>query len=119
MTSLLLALAGLLSLSARAAEFKTRVVASGLTRPSGIVAGACDELCFSEVPNPGVSGPNGGQNRVWELNLRTMKKTLVDFGDPEPTDITVARDGALYWTCSSAGVIVEATRHRRCGNDKD
>lgn len=207
-TSLLFALAGLLSLSAQAAEFKTRVVASGLTRPTGVVAGACDELYFSEVPNPGVpmagnavkmidledstittlhmgepepvnlaldrwgnlywtcksagvileqdakgntsvlikdlnkpvgialnkkgdrlywtevptpgvSGANGGQNRVWELNLRTKKKTLVNFGDPEPTDITVSRDGSLYWTCSSAGVIVEATRHRGRGNDKD
>ena len=30
--------------------------------------------------------------------------------DPEPTDVAVARNGNLYWTCTSAGVIIEAKR---------
>lgn len=92
-----------------------KVLLNGLNKPVGIALNRQgDRLYWTEVPTPGVNGASGGQNRVWELNLRTMKRTLVDFGDPEPTDITVDRDGALYWTCSSAGVIVEARRaHRR------
>jgi len=31
-------------------------------------------------------------------------------GEPEPTDIAVAADGTLYWTCKSAGVINRRTR---------
>ena len=95
---------------------QTTVLLDKLNKPVGIALNRKgDRLYWTEVPTPGVSGANGGQNRVWELNLRTMKKTLVRFGDPEPTDITVARDGSIYWTCTSAGVIVEATRSRRFG----
>lgn len=92
----------------------TSVLLSGLNKPVGLALNRKgDRLYWTEVPTPGVSGATGGQNRVWELNLHTMKKTLVHFGDPEPTDITVGRDGTLYWTCTSAGVIVEASRNRR------
>lgn len=102
------------------AKGNTSVLIKDLNKPVGIALNKKgDRLYWTEVPTPGVSGANGGQNRVWELNLRTKKKTLVNFGDPEPTDITVSRDGSLYWTCSSAGVIVEATRHRGRSNDKD
>jgi hypothetical protein len=38
-----------------------------------------------------------------------MALSIVNFGDPEPTDVAVGRNGHIYWTCSSAGVIVEAT----------
>ena len=91
----------------------TSVLLQGLNKPVGIALNRKgDRLYWTEVPTPGVSGANGGQNRVWELNLRTMLRTLVHFGDPEPTDITVGRDGTVYWTCTSAGVIVEASRGR-------
>jgi hypothetical protein len=66
------------------------------------------KLYFTEVPTPGVPGSMGGGNKVNELDLETMALTVVDFGDPEPTDVAVARNGRIYWTCSSAGVIVEA-----------
>jgi hypothetical protein len=56
-----------------------------------------------------MSGQMGGMNRVSRLNLETGEVNIVDFGDPEPTDIAVSANGDLYWTCSSAGVIVEAT----------
>ena len=39
---------------------------------------------------------------------------LVHEGDPELPDVAVARNGTFYWTCTSAGVIVEA---RRRGDD--
>ena len=94
-----------------AADGMTRVLADHLDKPVGI---AIDHqgrhLYFTEVPTPGVSGRNGGRNKVWELDLATGHRTLVHAGDPEPTDITVARNGNLYWTCTSAGVIVEAAR---------
>jgi hypothetical protein len=85
----------------------------GLTQPTGI---ALDEqrdlLYWTELPTPGVSGANGGSNKVWVYNLRTHTKTLVDAGDPEPADIAVAPNGRVYWTCASAGVIVEARLKR-------
>ena len=97
---------------------KTSVLLSGLNKPVGIALNRCGKkLYWTEVPTPGVGGANGGQNKVWELNLRTNVKTLVHSGAPEPTDVTVDRDGAIYWTCSSAGVIVEANAKR--GHDRD
>jgi hypothetical protein len=54
-----------------------------------------------------------GANRVWEVDLRTGVRRVVHAGDPEPTDVTVAQDGRIYWTCTSAGVIVEASPRRR------
>lgn len=84
---------------------------SGLNKPTGIALNKKGDLLYwTEVPTPGVSGSNGGQNKVWELNLRTKVRTLVNAGDPEPTDVTVSDDGDVYWTCGSAGVIVEAKR---------
>lgn len=92
----------------------TTVLAAGLDHPTGI---AIDhkgrKLYFTEVPTPGVSGRNGGRNAIKSLDLHTKEITTIHEGDPEPTDITVARNGNLYWTCTSAGVIVEAKRRHR------
>ena len=86
------------------------LVAGGLHSPTGIALNdRCDKLYWTEVPTPGVSGANGGTNMVKELNLNTNTTTVVHSGDPQPTDVTVSRDGKIYWTCTSAGVIVEAT----------
>ena len=86
------------------------LVLNNLQKPTGI---AIDKqgrnLFFTEVPTPGLSGQMGGMNRVSRLNLETGEVDIVHFGDPEPTDIAVSAKGDLYWTCSSAGVIVEAT----------
>jgi hypothetical protein len=88
-------------------------VLTGLNKPVGIALSRNGRLLYwTEVPTPGVAGDNGGQNKVWQYNLKTAVKTLIHQGDPEPTDITVAADGSLYWTCTSAGVIVEASRKR-------
>lgn len=92
----------------------TTVLLRGLNKPTGIALNKKgDRLYWTEVPTPGVSGSNGDQNKVWELNLRTNARTLVHSGDPEPTDVTVNDDGDVYWTCSSAGVIVEAKRVKK------
>jgi sugar lactone lactonase YvrE len=89
----------------------TTVLLEKLNQPVGIALNRSGKkLYWTEVPTPGVPGSNGGQNSVWELNLRTGVRTLVDAGDPEPRDVTVDRDGAIYWTCTSAGVIMEARR---------
>lgn len=55
-------------------------------------------------------GATSGQNRVNALDLRTKAVRVIHEGDPEPTDVAVARNGNLYWTCTIAGVIVEAKR---------
>jgi streptogramin lyase len=87
---------------------------TGLDAPVGIAIDHKGEnLFFTEVPTPGVSGRNGGRNKVWRVHLASGARTLVADGDPEPTDITVARNGTVYWTCTAAGVIVEARRLKR------
>jgi len=89
----------------------TTPLLTGLNKPVGIALNRSGRLLYwTEVPTPGVSGANGGSNKVWEYNLKKGTKTLVHSGDPEPTDITVAPNGSIYWTCSSAGVIVEAIK---------
>lgn len=44
-------------------QFKTRVVASGLHRPTGIAIQGNHTIYFTEVPTPGVSGMRGGSIR--------------------------------------------------------
>ncbi len=89
----------------------TTPLLTGLNKPVGIALNRSGRLLYwTEVPTPGVSGANGGTNKVWQYNLKTGLKTLVNSGDPEPTDVTVGPNGAIYWTCSSAGVIVEASK---------
>ena len=98
----------ILELSAKTGA--TRLVVGQLSKPTGITIDKEGKtLYFTEVPTPGVSGAKGGSNKVWEFDLKKGIKTLVHAGDPEPTDVTVAKNGKLYWTCSSAGVIVEAS----------
>ena len=85
----------------------------GLDKPSGIAVDQHGALYFTEVPTPGVNGRNGGRNRVTRYHPATQTLTLIDFGDPEPFDVAVTPDGnSVYWTCSSAGVVVRAVRHR-------
>jgi hypothetical protein len=84
---------------------------SGLDNPVGIAIDHKGEsLYFTEVPTPGVPGSEGGRNKVWRVNLTSGERKVVHEGDPEPTDVTVARNGNVYWTCTSANVIVEARR---------
>ncbi|HMC21706.1 MAG TPA: hypothetical protein VKL19_07655 [Thermoanaerobaculia bacterium] len=89
----------------------TSLFMSGLDHPVGIaIDHKSQQLYFTEVPTPGVSGSAGGRNKVWRVDLGSGEKMLVHAGDPEPTDVTIARNGNIYWTCTSAGVIVEARR---------
>lgn len=92
---------------------ETTVLLSGLDSPVGIALDHKDRaLFFTEVPTPGVPGSAGGRNSVKRLDLATMAISIINQGDPEPTDVTVARNGRVYWTCTIAGVIVEARLRR-------
>ena len=89
----------------------TSLVLNGLDRPTGIDIDNDGNLYFTEVPTPGVPGTMGGTNKVWKYAPDTQQFTLISVGEPEPSDVTVAPDGsAVYWTCTSAGVILRATR---------
>lgn len=92
---------------------ETSVLLEGLREPSGIALDRKGEkLYFTEVPTPGVPGSAGGGNKVSVLDLRSNRVTVINAGDPEPTDIAVNDKGDVYWTCTSAGVIVEAKLNR-------
>lgn len=94
----------------RTAAGRVSVLVRGLSHPVGIALDHRDEvLYFTEVPTPGVPASRGGRNQVSAFDLATGERRVVDFGDPEPTDVAVARNGKVYWTCTSAGVIVEAS----------
>ena len=84
------------------------VILRDLARPTGIALDHVGNLYFTEVPTPGVSGANGGSNAVYKYDLKRKTLTAIHEGDPEPTDVTALADGTVYWTCTSAGVIVEA-----------
>lgn len=91
------------------AQFNSRVIAEDLNAPTGIAWGGGATLYFTEVPTPGVSGENGGSNRVVSLNVRTGEMSEISFGEPEPVNLAyhAGRD-LLFWTCKSAGVILGA-----------
>lgn len=97
----------------------TSLLLDGLDSPTGIALDRKGEaLYFTEVPTPGVAGPDGGRNRVSVMDLESRRVRVINDGDPEPTDIAVAPNGRVYWTCTSAGVIVEARpRHARGWRD--
>ncbi len=100
-----------------AKDGKITTLLAGLKKPTGIALDRRGRnLYFTEVPTPGVSGANGGTNRVVKYDLEKKQMTTVNKGDPEPTDVAVSEDGSVYWTCTSAGVIVEArlVRGNKC-----
>ena len=96
-----------LSVPVQAGDYETRVVADGLTRPTGIVAGGNRTLYITQLPTPGVPGPMGGQNTVDRIKLGSGKIQNLTTGEPEPTNLALSKKGELYWTCKSAGVILE------------
>jgi DNA-binding beta-propeller fold protein YncE len=96
-------------LTRSAQDGMVRMLLSGLSKPTGItIDHKGRNLYFTEVPTPGMSGSAGGSNKVSKYNLRTGQLTLVHFGDPQPNAVAVAHDGTVYWTCTSAGVILQA-----------
>jgi DNA-binding beta-propeller fold protein YncE len=90
-----------------------RTIWTGFQQPMGIALDPAEEnLYYTEVPTPGVSGEFGnigGKNTISKLNLATQTITLVHAGDPYPNSLAVTPNGNIYWTCTSAGVIREAT----------
>jgi len=85
---------------------KTKVF-SNLRSPAGIAMDDNGAVYFTEVPSP---GSKGSMNAVWKWDPGTENLTLINYGDPEPVDVAVSRNGnAIYWTCRSAGVIAKAT----------
>lgn len=92
--------------SSAAPRYRTSVIASGLQRPTGIAIRGSDDIYFTELPSPGVPGSAGGSNRVSRLDVETGEIEVITTGEPEPTNLAVAGDGDVYWTCKSAGVIL-------------
>jgi sugar lactone lactonase YvrE len=88
---------------------KQSFLLTGLQQPTGIALDPAGEnLYYTEVPTPGVAGANGGGNTISKYNLASGTTTLVHSGDPYPNNLAVAPNGNIYWTCTSAGVILEA-----------
>jgi len=77
---------------------------TGLAMPSGIAADGAGGLYITQLPTAGTPGSMGGTNTVDVL--RNGALTNISTGEPEPFDITVGRNGMVYWTCRTAGVIL-------------
>jgi len=90
--------------------YETRVVVRDLERPTGIVAQGSGVLYITQLPTPGMGGMAGGRNTVDKINLYAGRITNLTTGEPEPTNLALDRHGNLYWTCKSAGVILERSR---------
>lgn len=105
-------------LTRTASNGMTSLLLGGLKQPTGIAVDSKGRnLYFTEVPTPGVPGANGGRNKVSKYDLRTGQASVIHMGDPQPTDVAVSGDGSVYWTCTSAGVIVEARLQGRRESD--
>jgi len=72
-----------------------------LMSPSGLSFNRDAEALFTEVPDSG----NVGMNMVSSTDGHNI--TLISENEPEPTDIVIAPNGAAYWTCKTAGVILK------------
>lgn len=93
---------------------------SDLEEPNGIAIDRSGRyLYFTELPTPNLFGGDvgpedqGGRNRVMEYDLWRKKLTTVSTGFPLPTDVAVAPNGRIYWTCTTVGVIACATPKSR------
>ncbi len=85
------------------------LVKDGLDSPIGLDIDIQGRLYWTEVPTPGVSGENGGKNRVVRYNPRDDELVVISEGEPEPVDVTTDLFGHnVYWTCRTAGVIIKA-----------
>lgn len=100
-----LALASISSLSAR--EYDVEIVIDGLSSPTGISSYYNNSLIFTEVPTPDLPGPQGGENTVKHLNIRSGHIRTISEGEPYPINVAVDKYGTIYWTCQTAGVIVQ------------
>lgn len=69
------------------------------------------DLCFTQLPTPGLPGDMRGSNTVSKLDATTCMIVNITFSEPEPTFIDVTRQREIYRTCKSAGVIL---RHVAC-----
>ncbi len=98
-----------------AGDYEKRVVVSGLVRPTGIVACGRNTITFTQLPTPGVAGPDGGMNSVDRFQISSGRTTRLTTGEPEPSHLAVSRAGNIYWTCKSAGVILERNRRGKVG----
>jgi len=88
---------------------QTSMLLKGLEQPTGIAVDGAGVIYFTEIPNPGVPGTMGGKNRVSRFDPSTNSLTLISVGEPEPYDVAVTADGSsVYWTCTTAGVIIRA-----------
>jgi DNA-binding beta-propeller fold protein YncE len=114
-----LAMAALMSIDVPAARadggddgYQAVVIAAGLLKPTGIAVSRHGDIYFTQLPTPGVPGMAGGSNTVSMLDAQTGAISTISAGEPEPTHIDITRQGELFWTCKSAGVIL---KHNDCG----
>lgn len=107
-TTAFLSLAGFAS--ATESTFSISIIAEGLNSPTGIAMKSNNILYFSEVPTPGVSGMNGGENKVKRLKISNRGIRTISEGEPYPSNLAVDCQGKVFWTCKTAGVILQYTR---------
>ena len=96
----------------RTTDGDVSLVLDGLNSPVGIDVDYWGRIYWTEVPTPGVSGDDGGENKVLRYSPRSGETLVISEGEPEPVDVTVNYYGnRIYWTCKTAGVIVRAYRN--------
>lgn len=87
---------------------KKSIVLDNLKKPVGIAATSfLGGLVYTEVPTPGVSGEESRNS----VNLTfpvfgSYFQVPIASGEPEPSDVAIHRNGTVYWTCKTAGVIL-------------
>ena len=89
------------------------LVLDGLASPVGIDVDRHGRIFWTEIPTPGVSGDDGGENRVLRYDPESGETVVISEGEPEPVDVTVNLSGrTVWWTCKTAGVIIRARESR-------
>lgn len=98
-----LTFAGSADVSAEVAvQSQPRVVLSGLTRPTGIVAVDSETLLVAIAGSPSVPGAKGG---VVRIDLATGELTVLELGGGAPLRVAVDADGRPLWTSPAQGTV--------------
>ena len=97
--------AGVIIKSSRFGRGKKQVILEGLNKPTGLASTKLGVLFFTEIPSPGEAGEDNTVKAAFSF-FRRYFTFMISDGEPEPSDVAVGRDGTVYWTCKTAGVIL-------------
>ena len=86
---------------------RSEVLLRGLRSPAAIALSPDGHtVYFTEVPARGVADD---RNSVNAFDLRTLARSIVARGDPDPAGLAAGDHGSVFWSSTSRGMVLQAS----------